>query len=209
MSEAEGWATVPTRTALKARKRNDSDGDDGGDTIVYNPPSHHAPLVLILVGLPGSGKSHFATRLERSAPNKFVRINQDTLGTRKKCERLAQKTLSEGKVAVIDRCNFDSDQRRTWRAIAEQSGVQCDCVVFEYTADTCISRCKQRRGHQTLHPSKAAAVVKQMAKQFRPPVPRVRNGGVVECYGGERFRRLEQINSFAVSELTVGGYLAA
>jgi predicted kinase len=81
------------------------------------------PFVLILVGLPGSGKSHFASRLEEKSA-RFVRINQDVLGDRPACEKLARSVLADGKIAVIDRCNFDVNQRKKWIQIANEKGVQ-------------------------------------------------------------------------------------
>ena len=40
--------------------------------------------------------------------------------------------------------------------IAKEKGVHCECVVFlTGDKDVCISRCQQRTGHETLHPSKA------------------------------------------------------
>lgn len=43
-----------------------------------------------------------------------VRVSQDKLGSRKRCEKLAMDSLRHGRDIVIDRCNFDVGQRRTW-----------------------------------------------------------------------------------------------
>mmetsp|Transcript_84 Transcript_84/g.182 ORF Transcript_84/g.182 Transcript_84/m.182 type:complete len:216 (-) Transcript_84:165-812(-) len=210
----DAWVEVPTRLGRQTRKRDDD--SDAGDVVVYSSPQRSPgrggrafqPFVLVLVGIPGSGKSHFASRLENSMPGNFVRINQDSLGTRRKCETLARRTLAEGKVAVIDRCNFDFAQRKTWIDMAEKEKVHCECIVFQFEKDVCIARCQQRRNHETIHPSKAAGVVTFLAKQFYPPVPSVRNnGGHVECSGGERFHRLERVSSFNMADNLVESYL--
>lgn len=65
----DDWETVPVRRGKK--KRSTSEIID----LVDSPPqrsgkSSRQPFVLILVGLPGSGKSHFASRLE-SADSRF------------------------------------------------------------------------------------------------------------------------------------------
>ena len=40
--------------------------------------------------------------------------------------------------------------------IANEKGVNAHCIVFlTGDKDICISRCQQRTGHETLHPSKA------------------------------------------------------
>ena len=127
-----------------------------------------------------------------------MRINQDVLKTRKKCEALARKTLEARKVAVIDRSNFNVDQRKTWVDMAKENNVRCECIVFETgNKDVYISRCQQRKGHETVHPSKAAAVVAMMSRQFMPPVVR----------GGEKFHRLENVDTFNMADSLSRSYL--
>jgi len=67
-------------------------------------------LVLVLVGAPGSGKSTLAALL---LPD-FHRISQDALGSRPKCLAAAEAAMQQGCCVVIDRCNFDAEQRSTW-----------------------------------------------------------------------------------------------
>lgn len=45
-------------------------------------------------------------------------IAQDTLGNRRKCENAAVSALQAGREVVIDRCNFDREQRAVWINIA-------------------------------------------------------------------------------------------
>lgn len=40
----------------------------------------------MLVGIPGAGKTTFATRLLEESSNQWVRVNQDEMGTRAVCE---------------------------------------------------------------------------------------------------------------------------
>ena len=167
------------------------------------------PFVLILVGLPGSGKSHFASRLEEKSA-RFVRINQDVLGDRPACEKLARSVLADGKIAVIDRCNFDVKQRKKWVQIANEKGVQCECIIFNHDKDECIKRCQMRIGHETVRPDDAARVVSAMAKDFRPPAPIPKSKsekGEVQCSGGERFRRLENVSTFKKADGLADKYL--
>ena len=69
MATDDDWETVPVR---RGKKRSTSEIID----LVDSPPQRSGksvsrqPFVLILVGLPGSGKSHFASRLE-SADSRF------------------------------------------------------------------------------------------------------------------------------------------
>ena len=104
------------------RKGSESAAADG----VVKPPQ----LILVLVGLPGSGKSYFASKLEKESFSQYVRVNQDSLGTRKKCETACRQALSKGKSVIIDRCNFDKQQREHWLKFGVQFGVPCECIVF-------------------------------------------------------------------------------
>lgn len=106
--------------------------------------------VLVLVGIPGSGKSTYAHKLEADG---WVRINQDDLGSRNKCKDLAKEALGNGKNVVIDRCNFDVRQRRSWIDLAAQYGCTVDAAVFQVSPEECIARILNRGAHPTLPPT--------------------------------------------------------
>ncbi|KAL7468296.1 hypothetical protein ACHAXS_008517, partial [Conticribra weissflogii] len=196
-----------------------SGGGSGSGSVVANVPrqpmtphSPSKPFVLVLVGLPGSGKSTFSIKLENAMPWKYTRVNQDKLGNRKACEQLTRDVLSMGKVAVIDRSNFDAQQRQNWSGIAKEAGVPCDCVVFSFQKDVCVRRCEQRRNHETVKAHMAREVVNRMASQFRPPVPLEKKGifnngkhhYIVKCKGGEEYRSVQYVSSITeVDELVM------
>jgi predicted kinase len=146
--------------------------------------------MLMLVGIPGSGKSHFASQLEQAVPNKYVRVNQDTLGNRYRCEEMTRQVLARGICPIIDRCNFDESQRRYFLDIARNYNVPVDCVVFDIPKEECVRRCETRRNHETISPGEARQVVEGMVRQFSAPV--------------ERFRTLRQVSDLdAVHELII------
>jgi predicted kinase len=66
------------------------------------------PQVLVMVGIPGSGKSTIANELVAMG---WERVNQDDLGSRRVCETRMEDALKRGKSVVVDRCNFDISQR--------------------------------------------------------------------------------------------------
>ena len=129
-------------------------------------------------------------------PSRYVRINQDQLKTRKKCERLCRDTLNKGKVPIIDRCNFDPSQRQHFLLIANDFGVPADCVVFSYSAQDCLARCRERVGHETITKQNAAMVVGSMTKDFSPPII----NGQEENFRGHRIVTSFQEASDLVSE---------
>mmetsp|Transcript_32663 Transcript_32663/g.128335 ORF Transcript_32663/g.128335 Transcript_32663/m.128335 type:complete len:220 (-) Transcript_32663:1739-2398(-) len=127
------------------------------------------PHVLVLVGIPGSGKSTFANRLVERG---WVRVCQDVLGTRTECERVATLSVMEGKSIVIDRCNFNSKQREPWGRIAKSGKCPIGTVVFALAWETCLERVQDRAYHETLTPEKAEKVVRRMASEMHLPSQR-------------------------------------
>jgi predicted kinase len=175
--QEEGWSTVSQNQKNNKMKRR-SDQRPAYTPILIEPipqtPQNiqFQPFMILLVGLPGSGKSTLSALLENTMPYKFVRINQDQLGSRKKCESALIQTLqsSRGVCPIIDRCNFDYAQRSTWYAIAEQFHLKVDVIVLDVPEEECIRRCSNRVGHETLHTAgQAKGVIKQLMKQFRHP----------------------------------------
>ncbi|KAJ1653445.1 hypothetical protein IWQ61_006430 [Dispira simplex] len=107
-----------------------------------------AKHILVLVGLPGCGKTVFAKKLCELEKH-YVRVNQDELGSRAMCESMAEKSLKEGKCLVIDRCNFDEDQRKIWVNLGEAHGCVVDALYFDVNPKSCKERVKVRSGHPT------------------------------------------------------------
>ena len=100
---------------------------------------------------------------------------------------------------VIDRCNFNNQQRQLWIELAHEMKLDCECVIFDYATDACITRCQQRTrtNHETIHhPSDAVKVVSMMAKLFRPPT------------SGEKYKLLSRVTSFQEADALADRYLA-
>ncbi|KAH7335567.1 P-loop containing nucleoside triphosphate hydrolase protein [Rhizoctonia solani] len=127
------------------------------------------PTLIILCGLVGSGKSTFATALQREFPE-FRRCNQDELGRREDVEREVCAALAQGLSVCVDRTNFDPGQRRTWIDIARQyPEVEIWGVTMDTPYETCHARLIERKDHPTLRtPEKAVEVLSRFSSQFIP-----------------------------------------
>ncbi|KAI0566668.1 P-loop containing nucleoside triphosphate hydrolase [Gracilaria domingensis] len=129
------------------------------------------PRMLVLVGIPGrknertgSGKSTFSMHL---CDVGWVRVSQDDLGNRRKCELQTVQLLREGRNVVIDRCNFDKSQRKHWVDFAKARGSACGVIVFATSLEVCMTRVRTRKDHPTLKGEEDdEMVVKYMADQF-------------------------------------------
>ncbi|KAK4538004.1 hypothetical protein CDCA_CDCA15G4029 [Cyanidium caldarium] len=142
-----------------------------------SPPSTRARVVL-LCGLPGSGKSTFARRLVEASGGAWHRISQDELGSRRQCEDAMRALLNQqpAQHIVIDRCNFDQWQRLTWITLAREAKAHpVGVVLFLQSVDDCVERIRSRGAH---HPTlvdnedgEAARVVQSVAAAWETPAP--------------------------------------
>ncbi|XP_055536336.1 uncharacterized protein F21D5.5-like isoform X2 [Wyeomyia smithii] len=84
--------------------------------------------IIIMVGFPGSGKSHF-TRAHLE-PKGYTLINRDTLGSWQKCVSQLENTIRNKKSAVIDNTNPDAESRKRFIEVAKKRNVTCRCFVM-------------------------------------------------------------------------------
>ncbi|XVF08309.1 hypothetical protein REPUB_Repub06bG0215400 [Reevesia pubescens] len=121
------------------------------------------PIVVILVGAPGSGKSTFGENVMRASSRPWVRICQDAINNGKAGSlKSAATSLKEGKSVFIDRCNLDKEQ---WVDFVKLGGpeVEVHAVVLHLSAKLCISGIGKPTRHEgNLQGGKAAAVVNLM-----------------------------------------------
>lgn len=103
--------------------------------------------MIILVGLPGSGKSTYA---KKHYPD-YVYINQDELKSRDVCAIKAREAIDAGRDVIIDRTNIDKRQRKVWTNLAKFYGVQnVECILLKVEPKECIKRINGRKNHPTI-----------------------------------------------------------
>ncbi|KAF9161303.1 hypothetical protein DFQ26_004680 [Actinomortierella ambigua] len=151
--------------------------------LPLDEPTAVPPKLIVLTGLPGSGKSHLVTRLLAAFPEHFVHISQDELGSRPVCERLLAQSMrhqqqsasAKGNPAlalpmsvIVDRCNPTAADRKSWYETAFQPDETC-IIWFSAEQATCLARCETRNDHPTLDGAKAGRVIKGFAKEFEQP----------------------------------------
>ena len=147
------------------------------------PKSHRSvpltgtpPRLIVLVGMPGSGKSTFTAQLS----SHWTTVNQDSIGSRKSCEFAVNKAFGTGKTArvCVDRCNFDRGQRKHWIDLAHKYAIpshEICAIVLDVPLETAIDRVQQRRNHPTLKPGKESiGIVRKF--QYLLKMPSLREG---------------------------------
>ncbi|CAI0440180.1 unnamed protein product [Linum tenue] len=150
-----------------------ADNEDG-TTPQVGDEKEKGPIIVLLVGAPGSGKSTFCEHVMKSSSRSWARICQDTInngkaGTKPQCLKSAATALKEGKSVFIDRCNLDKEQRAEFLKL-DGSTKEVHAVVLDFPAQVCISRSVKRTGHEgNLQGGKAAAVVNRMLQKKELP----------------------------------------
>lgn len=137
-----------------------------------SPLAAHKPHLLVLVGVPGSGKSTVAERLRKEAG--WAVVSQDVLGDRRACESATAKYLRQGRNVVVDRCNFDVRQRATWLQVGcAVCGGPGGFVPMTLRLATDLEECQQRTVSRTDHPTlngpASAAVINRFREDFVGP----------------------------------------
>lgn len=82
-------------------------------------------LILLLIGIPGSGKSTFSSQLihdlnEAGCGHRWTSLNQDKLKSRQKVLSHMKDTMFHKQNIIIDRCNFDIEQRSHWITLTDE-----------------------------------------------------------------------------------------
>eukprot|EP01128_Nolandella_sp_AFSM9_P001962 TRINITY_DN12363_c0_g1_i1.p1 TRINITY_DN12363_c0_g1~~TRINITY_DN12363_c0_g1_i1.p1 ORF type:complete len:663 (+),score=159.83 TRINITY_DN12363_c0_g1_i1:22-1989(+) len=131
-----------------------------------------AQKMLVLVGIPGSGKSTFANKLIELTGSSWARVNQDEMKTRQQCEKSAKLSFKKKHSVIIDRCNFDYKQRHNWVRIAAESRVNdIRCVYLDIDPEICKKRVSAREDHPTIPAGDAGvAIIEKFTKWKIPPV---------------------------------------
>lgn len=103
----------------------------------------------ILIGPQGSGKTYWAKNVLLAHNNTIVRISQDDQG-RQGHRDLFTQCMNEGQSVVVDRMNFNFQQRDRYVDAARNLGYYVIFVWFKIGEVVCLSRLARRKNHPTI-----------------------------------------------------------
>ena len=160
------------------------------------------PLLLLLSGLPGAGKSHFADALV--AAGGWTRVCQDEIsngrpGQKAAVLRAAMEALRARRMhCVVDRTNLTTDQRAAFVGLAAALGVPLHAVHLATPREVCAERVRVRTHHPgDVTGSSGLAVIGRLV-----------NLGVAPPSSAEGYDQLTTAASEASADLAAARYAA-
>lgn len=103
------------------------------------------PNLIVLVGAPASGKSTRANQLETQG---YVRVSQDDQGQEYKS--VFANALKEQKNIVVDRMNFNKEQRGRFILPAKEAGYKIEIGIFHVPYAQSFRHGLARKDHPTI-----------------------------------------------------------
>jgi len=131
-------------------------------------PRVSSPRFVMLVGLPGSGKSTFSAQLVKTSPE-WVHICQDNAGGRSAVENeVGAAGKNKKKRILFDRCNELKADRKIFMELAF-GPADAVCVHFDMAASDCEARVAARTDHPTIKFGMGRGAVRSKQKSFQVP----------------------------------------
>lgn len=139
------------------------------------------PNILLLVGVPGSGKSTWANEYCADIKNRAVRVNNDELRAMLNggilydwrnedliaeiLRGIVDNALSEGWNVVIDNLNISHKHFNYWQAYANRKNYGFGVRLFDPGLDKCMERDKLRE--RTIGETRIRELYKQFEDKWK------------------------------------------
>lgn len=127
----------------------------------------HPNEMVIMVGLPGSGKSHFCESFFQSRGYKIV--SADALGGVPACLKACERFLDAGNSCVVDNTNVDSASRKKFLSVAATFKIPCRCLIMNVSIAHAKHNIVFRELSDSLHSKINDMVFNMLKKKYQEP----------------------------------------
>lgn len=100
------------------------------------------PVMIIMIGIPASGKSTFVARHLQD----FSRINLDNLRTREREDAMLHALFVSEEDIVVDNTNVSPEERDKYFKLADKNGYMVVGLFMESDLNDCLNRNALREG---------------------------------------------------------------
>ncbi|XP_072762871.1 uncharacterized protein F21D5.5 isoform X1 [Anoplolepis gracilipes] len=121
--------------------------------------------IILMVGSPGSGKSHFAKNYLKD----YGHVNRDTLRSWQKCIATVEQYLNQGKSVVIDNTNPDPTSRQRYTEISKRRNVPIRCFIMTTSIEHAKHNNKFRELTDPSHIPINEIIINSYMKNYVPP----------------------------------------
>ncbi|XP_003699324.2 polynucleotide kinase 3'-phosphatase [Megachile rotundata] len=121
--------------------------------------------VILMVGCPGSGKSHFV----KNHLNHYECVNRDSLGSWQKCIKMMEKHLMEKRSVVVDNTNPDCASRQRYIEVAKRYNVSVRCFIMSISVDHAKHNNKFRELTDPSHAKISEIIINSYMNNYQLP----------------------------------------
>lgn len=135
---------------------------------LFDPPTTVNPKnqeLVIMVGLPGSGKSHFT----KANMKGYEVLNADTLGSVAACLKKSEEALKFGRSCVIDNTSVDLESRKKFLSLFKGKGYKCRCFLMNTSSGQVKHNLAFRQLTDSKHTKINPMILNTMKKKFTSP----------------------------------------
>lgn len=122
--------------------------------------------LIMMVGLPASGKTTLSNLLLTYFDESIIHLNQDEIGRKGCYDTLCKYAKKQDKTIILDRCNLTSSERNEWlQTYNSVSPRPILCVNFNIQSEVCKRRLTSRKNHDMKNPN----IIDDLATKIQKP----------------------------------------